>query len=233
MITVDSRKVPVSLVPAANKAVVSTFVETAIAVHERKSPAQPVTLLGQRQPRYLQVTEKIYNELLRHDQERKVFRWTSDAVFPGDMLTGINQGASVCLYMGHGRPTGWSGYYGVRSHHIAAFKYKPAAAIISLCCWTAGRKDVKFSFCESLIMQGITAFAIGAVKPTLFTENTRWAINFSTAMQRGVETAAALVRASCPSQRSADHYRLFGDPTVPLLADEGFISAADKIKIYA
>jgi hypothetical protein len=148
------------------------------------------------------------------------------------MLMGINQGASVCLYMGHGRPTGWSGYYGIRSHHIAAFTNKPCAAIISLCCWTAGRKEVKYSFCESLIMQGTTAFAIGAVKPTLFTENTRWAINFSAAMQRGVHTATDLVRLSCPSQRSAAHYRLFGDPTVPLLADAGFMRAAEKIKIY-
>jgi hypothetical protein len=134
--------------------------------------------------------------------------------------------------MGHGRSTGWAGYYGVRSRHITAFRNKPSAAIFSLCCWTAGRKNVKYSFCESLIMNGITPFALGAVKPTLFTDNTRWAINFSAAIRSGVSTAGELVRLSCPTQRSGAHYRLFGDPTVPLLADEDFMEQAGKIKIY-
>ena len=226
-----SKKVPVGLVPVSSMKSLQTFTETAVKVHLRKTIDQPVTLLAQRMPRYLQVTDRIFNEL--NQEVNPVFRWSSDLVFAGDMLYGINQGPSVCLYLGHGRPSGWCGYYGIRSHHITAFRNKPSAAIISLCCWTAGRKHVKHSFCESLIMNGITSFAVGAVKPTLFTDNTRWAINFIQAIRSGATTAGELVRLSCPTQRSVAHYRFFGDPTVPLLPDEHFLQEAEKIKIYA
>ncbi len=228
---VGSRKVVVGLVPVSDIKSLQNFTDTAVEVHRRKTVDQPVTLLAQRMPRYLQVTDRIYHELKQ--EVHPVFRWSSDLVFAGDMLYGINQGPSVCLYLGHGRPSGWSGYFGIRSHHITAFRNKPSAAIISLCCWTAARKRVKHSFCESLIMNGITPFAVGAVKPTLFTENTRWAINFIQAIRSGAMTAGELVRLSCPTQRSVAHYRFFGDPTVPLLADENFLQQAEKIKLYA
>jgi hypothetical protein len=170
------------------------------------------------------VTDKILSELGNNPKKVNTCKWTSDVIFAGDMLHGINQGSGLAVYMGHGRTTGWSGYSGVRSRHLNHFKNKPSAA---------GRKNVKRSFCEMLLQEGIAATVLGAVKPTLFTDNTRWAINISTALQNGAATVGELIVNSCPVNINASKtYRLFGDPTVPLSADKNFSSFAKKVKTY-
>lgn len=229
---INDRKVPISLVPVPDEAALDLFVKTTVEVHQRSSGNRSVSLLAQRFPRYLTVTDKIFREL-KNDEKIVAYKWTSDVIQPGDMLYGINQGAGVCLYMGHGRPSGWVGYYGIRAHHIAQLRHKPSAAILSLCCWTAGRKNVRYSFCESLMLNGITSSVFGAIRPTLFADNTRWAVNLSAALKQGAATIGELIVKAWPANEKAGiYYRLFGDPTTPLLADEQFIATSDKISTY-
>src|SRR5215217_963219 len=111
---VGERIVPVSLVPVPDEATLLSFVATTLEVHRRTGVNQAIALLAQRFPRYLKVTDKIYQELHKEGSV-KAYKWTSDVIHPGDMLYGINQGAGICLYMGHGRPSGWVGYYGIRA----------------------------------------------------------------------------------------------------------------------
>ena len=233
VIRIGDRKIPVSLVPVFSEEAIMSFVKASTIVHDRTKNIQSVTLLSQRLPRYLKVTEKIYRELKNCDTNLSPVKWTADIVHSGDMLHGINQGAGVCLYMGHGRVSGWVGYYGVRASHITKFRSKPSAAVLSLCCWTAGRKNVRSSFCELLMMNGIASSVFGAVKPTLFTDNTRWAVSISDALRNGASTIGELIVKAYPfNDKAAAHYRLFGDPTSPLVADEFYIEASQKIRTY-
>jgi hypothetical protein len=233
LLHLKGKKIPLALVPVSNERSLKNFVDAAVEIHQRINTNSPVIFLAQQLPRYLKVTDKILQELENDPGKINTCKWTSDVIFPGDMLYGINQGSGLSVYMGHGRTTGWAGYSGVRSHHLNHFKNKPSAAIFSICCWTAGRKNVKRSFCEMLLQEGIAATALGAIKPTLFTDNTRWAINLSAALQNGVSTVGELIVNSCPVNMNASKtYRLFGDPTVPLAADKKFLSFARKIKTY-
>lgn len=233
VIKMGLRKIPVALVPVFSEQAITSFVAASVSVHERTTAGQSITLLSQRLPRYLKVTDKIYQEIKNSSSMLNPIKWTADIVHSGDMLQGINQGAGVCLYMGHGRASGWVGYYGVRASHITQFRNKPSAAVLSLCCWTAGRKNVRTSFCESLMVNGIASSVFGAVRPTLFTDNTRWAVSISEALRKGAATIGELIINAYPvNDKAAAHYRLFGDPTSPLLADENYMEASQKIKTY-
>ena len=232
-ITLDRTKIPVGWLPVKNPATLLKFVRTATSIQKRKKKAITIGLLSQRLPKYLKVADKMENELKGQASRIKSFRWTSELVFPEDMLTGINCGLGAAIYLGHGRPVGWAGYYGIRMHHFLDFVNEPAGTIISLCCHTASRRNVGISFSENLVMDGISASAFGAIKSTLFTDNTRWAVNICHSLEKGITTIGELIADASPMSLSGvNSYRLIGDPFAPLFSSSEAVRAAKKIKIY-
>ena len=55
----------------------------------------------------------------RRGHRTRVFWWPADEIVRDDMTVGLGHGLAVALYVGHGRPSGWVGYAGVRAHHLA------------------------------------------------------------------------------------------------------------------
>jgi hypothetical protein len=87
---------------------------------------------------YLELGSKMYlamNKGLKNSN-RKVAKWFSDEISRDDLITKLHEThINLLIYLGHGRSRGWSGYRGLRWHHIATTtKDKPIDAIISMTC---------------------------------------------------------------------------------------------------
>lgn len=232
-ITLNGSRIPVGWVPFRNTDSLSRFILAASIIQQRKKNRIAIGLLSQRQPRFLHVANKLEGELKVQSDEISSFRWTSELVYPEDMMTGINCGLGAVIYLGHGRPVGWAGYYGIRMKHFKNFRNQPSGSIISLCCHTASRKNVGISFSEDLVMEGIAASAFGAVTATLHTDNTRWAVNVCHSLSKGISTIGELITDAAPINiSSVNSYRLIGDPLAPLFSSKESIKFAQKIKIY-
>ena len=232
-ITSDGKKLPLSWLPVRNAGTLSKFITAACEVHSRKRHRITIGLLAQRQPRYLQVADKLQYQLKELSRKLTLFRWTSELVYPEDMLAGINCGMGTVIYLGHGRPVGWAGYYGIRIQHMVDFSDRPAGTVMSLGCNTASQNKVGFSFNEHLVMEGIAASTFGAVRATLHTDNTRWAVNVCHSLARGVNTIGELIVDAAPMTKSSvNSYRLIGDPMAPLFSDQEAFRFAKKIKVY-
>jgi hypothetical protein len=232
-IVVDKKRLPVGWLPVRNQDSLLKFIAAASEVQSRKRHRITLGLLSQRQPRYMQVANKMEGELKELSRKLSLFRWTSELVYPEDMLAGINCGMGGVIYLGHGRPVGWAGYYGIRIQHMKDFADRPAGAILSLCCNTANRHNVGFSFSENLVMEGLAASSFGAVRATQHTDNTRWAVNVCHSLTKGINTVGDLIVDAVPLTKSATNsYRLMGDPLAPLFSDKEAFTIAKKIKVY-
>lgn len=227
-----NKKIPISLVPVISDESLKKFIETACSIHNRKKMPTNVSVMCQRIPRYLNVTQKIVKELSESDK-LKCMNWQGDIIYPEDALFGINAGGALTVYMGHGRAKGWAGYRGIQLQEMEMFANKPNAAVLSLCCETASRRNVQLSFSEELILNGLSGFALGAARKTLFTDNARWAVSISKEIRKGHKTVGSLLTSAIPvNTKSYSSYRFFGDPTVPLYPDSRFYSEVKKIKTY-
>jgi len=213
--TPGGRRVPVGWVPVVDSPSLRRFATAAARVHTRSRKAATVALLSQRHPRFRRLAARIETIL----DDRPVFRWTADRLVPEDMLAGLTSGLGAAIYVGHGRPCGWVGYYGLRAHHFDDFAGEPVGAILSLCCLTASRRRVGLSFAEALPLRGVCGAVLAAVSNTRHTDNTRWAVRLSSAMLAGASDLGELVHEALPpgSPLAAD-YRIIGDPLTPLLA---------------
>jgi hypothetical protein len=207
--------------PIKNSATNRRFADAAARVQQRARQKSTVALLSQWHPRYLRMSDRL--ESLLH-QPIETFRWTGDIITREGVVDGLSSGLGMALYVGHGRPVGWVGYYGMRTHHFESFSGQPLGALLSLCCRTASRRRTGLSYTEALPLLGVTASAFGAVTETRHTDNTRWAVRICECLSEGVDTLGELiVRAAPPNSSATTPYRLIGDPLAPLAAE--FIGA--------
>lgn len=230
----DGRRVPAAWLPLRSRESNRAFAATAARVQRRvRQPRQPlaVALLGQWHPRYLRVTDRIAALL---DARAHTVRWTGDVIGREDMVHALGTGLGVGLYVGHGRPSGWVGYSGVRRHHFAAARGRePLGVLLSICCRTASRRRVGLSYAEALPLDGVAAASFGATTDTLHTDNTRWAVGLCDALAAGAQTVGELVtRGAPPWPGACAPYRLIGDPLAPLASSRGAIAEAMSIRTY-
>ncbi len=228
----DGSLIPAAWLPDAGADALRRFSQTAARLHQRDAVNQPFAVLSQRHPQYLRLAGRI--ETLLHKQHKPVYRWTSDIVFRDDMARGLRAGLAAAVYVGHGRPIGWVGYYGTRIHHLQDIPGEPLGALLSLCCRTASRRRTPLSFSEAVPLSGVAGAAFGAVGPTLHLNNTRWAVAICSALQDGVRSIGELiVKALPPNLDAISDYRLMGDPLSPLFGTEAALTEAGKIAVYA
>ncbi|HOX26111.1 MAG TPA: C25 family cysteine peptidase [Candidatus Krumholzibacteria bacterium] len=232
--TASGRRIPIGWVPVVDRASLARFVSTAVRLHERAHSVPSVALLAQRHPRFLRLTDRIEAILDGGERRRTVFRWTSDALVREDLIRALASGLGSAIYVGHGRPTGWTGYYGLRARHFDGFTGEPLGALIALCCRTASRRRTRLSFAEALPLKGVCGAVFGAVSATLHTDNTRWAVRLSDAYLHGARTLADLVLAALPATaRQVAPYRILGDPLCPLRAPARGLRRARAVEVYA
>ena len=208
----DGSWVPVGWLPAARD--LSAFVAAAAAVAGRRDRS-PVAVLGQRSPRYQKLSER----LVHHLGELPSVRWGAERVTREDLVAGLGLGLGTAVYLGHGRPTGWAAYRGLRAAHLSLSS--PLGALLSLTCWTASRRGVGTSFSEQVVLQGTAAAAVGAIRPVLHLDNTRIVVALAAALLQGpAPDVGSLLRAmlltdGAPTVEAAS-YRLVGDPLASL-----------------
>lgn len=232
VVTSSGRNIPVGWLPFTSPEALGIYANTISTVHQRPKGQAHLALLSQWHPRYLRMASS-FGRGLAKSPDLKCFSWTSDVIFPEDMLKGIQSGLALAIYLGHGRPVGWVGYHGIRRHHLPEGSYPPLGSLISLCCLTASRRRNGLSFAEAAVLKGLAGASLGAVGPTLYTNNTRIAIAISRGIQEGVSSLGELITHYFPSwDRGTKDYRIIGDPLAPLSADPHSLSLAEQIPIY-
>ena len=230
-VTARGRRIPIGIVPDHRESL-QRFALAAAEVHaraDRSDCESSVALLAQRSRRYLDLAGRIRRLLGESGRAPdSVFWWPADEIVRADLTLGLGQGLAVALYVGHGRPSGWVGYTGVRAHHLADVP-SPGALIVSLACQTLNRRRVGLSFGERLVAQGSVAASIGAVSVTRHIANARWSLRFVDAVAAGSATVGDLIVAAEPDVEAGRVYRLVGDPLAPLLDAPGARNAAQVL----
>lgn len=230
LISEEDKKVPVGIVP--NNRMLQNFIDAAVKAHSRPKDDLSLSLLAQRHPRYIKLADRIETIMNSKKSKLSFFKWTSDIVFREDMIDRLKAGLGIALYIGHGRPNGWVGYYGLRSHHFEE-NSNPVGCIISLCCHTANRRRIGLSFAEQMVLNGAAAASLGAVSSTLHTNNTRWAVQIVDILSDEINTIGELLLNACPVNPAAyKNYRLIGDPLAPLNATPEGLNFAKTLNIY-
>lgn len=231
----SGRRVPLAWLPASSPAALRRFAAAAARAHVRAGRRRAVALLGQWHPQYLRVVDRM-SALVQDRMD--TFRWSGECIARDEVVQALGSGLGLGMYVGHGRPSGWVGYRGLRSHHFASdvdgdAPTEPMGALFSLCCRTASRRGIGLSYAESLPLRGVAAAAFGATGDTLHTDNTRWAIGLCDAMNAGARDVGELVTAAAPASASAvAAYRLIGDPLAPLASTPAAIARARRVATY-
>lgn len=230
LINREGKTLPASWMPITNSEAVRRFAQAAARVQRRSRQASTLALLGQWHPKYLHLADRI-QALVRHPV--RTYRWTTDVITRESVVDALGAGVGLGIYLGHGRPAGWVGYYGMRSRHFESFGGEPVGSLLSLCCRTASRRNVGLSYAEALPLLGVAAASFGAVTETRHTDNTRWAVRICECLDRGAATIGDLLVQSAPPQQSATApYRLIGDPLAPLQAEAAGARRAAAIPTY-
>jgi len=224
------RRVPAAWLPLRSAAANRRFAASAARVQRRAGAERGLALFSQWHPRYLRLADRM-DELVR--ARWQTFRWAGDVVTREGLVDAVGTGLGLGVYLGHGRPVGWVGYHGVRSHHFDGFDGEPMGVLMSLCCRTASRRRTGLSYAEALPLRGVAAASFGATSDTLHTDNTRWAIGVCDALAAGVTTVGELiVRAAPASPRACAPYRLIGDPLAPLASSRAAVADARAVPTY-
>lgn len=224
------RKIPAAWLPLQKENDITTFIQTLQKVHQRKKTSPGMALLAQWHPRYLKLTQRMA-DLLKN--QMPVFKWTGDVITRESVVDALGSGLGLGIYFGHGRPVGWVGYYGMRTHHFKSFTGNPLGCMLSLCCRTASRKRTGLSYAEAFPLMGVSAASFGAVCETRHTDNTKWAIRICTALNNGIDNLCdLLLEAEPPDIEAVQHYRIIGDPFAPLYSDAGSIKKAKMVAVF-
>ena len=179
----------------------------------------PLALLGQWNERYQRLAGRMEANLESSGElPFAVLRWTSERIARDDLVRALRLGLGVGIYFGHGRPSGWAGYHGLRAAHLTAVAGEPLGALLSVTCLTANRRRLGLSFSEEVVTGGVAACAVGAVAPVSHLENMRWMLGLAAAMRAGeIRLGAALLAAAPAGASTRSAYRILGDPLAPLV----------------
>lgn len=227
----EGRHVPVGWLPDVGSAL-PVFARAAAAVLAReRSRAGPVAVLAQWNRRYLTLAQRMDANLRSGGETApRLFHWTAERVTREDLVRGLRAGLGAGVYFGHGRPSGWAGYHGLRAHHLTEAAGEPLGALLSVTCLTANRRRVGLSFSESVTLGGAAASALGAVAHVKHLDNMRWMLGLAEALRDGeIRLGLALRRALAFRPRLREAYRILGDPLAPLVGSPAGERRAGRI----
>jgi hypothetical protein len=208
----------------------AVFAEAAARVQRRSGPAGPLAVLAQREPRYLKLAGRLEAKLCRGGEPPfPVLRWTSERITRHDLVDGLRLGLGLGVYFGHGRPSGWAGYHGLRAHHLVEAAGEPLGVLFSVTCLTANRHRVGLSFSEAVVAGGAAAAAVGAVDVVAHVDNMRWMLGFAHALRCGATGLGAALLAASPDAASQTPYRIVGDPLALLVGTASGARRAGRV----
>ena len=214
----SGRAVPAGWLPNFGEEL-EVFARAAARVERRDGPAGPVAVLGQRERRYLRLAGRMEAKLEAPGGEAlPLLRWTSERITRDDLVRGLRLGLGVGVYFGHGRPSGWAAYHGLRAWHLTETPGEPLGALLSVTCLTANRHRVSLSFSEAVVAGGACAAAVGAVAEVAHLDNMRWMLGLADALRAGERRLGPALLAAAPRDtRLHTPYRIIGDPLALLV----------------
>jgi len=214
----SGRSVPVGWLPDVHTDLATFAAASARVARRATGRSGPLAILGQWDARYLQLATRMERRLGSRAGVPGAVRWTAERLTREDVVRGLRFGVGAAVYFGHGRPTGWAGYHGMRAHHVVGVPGEPVGALFSVTCLTASRWNTGLSFTEALVLGGGAAGAVGAVATVEHLENMRWMLGLARALRDG-ETllGRVLLRAAPATRRVEEPYRLIGDPLAQLV----------------
>lgn len=224
------RRVPAGWLPDLGLEL-EVFARAAARVERRAGPLGPFAMLGQREPRYLQLAGRMEANL-GGDAEPpfQVLRWTSERITRNDLVRALRLGVGAGVYFGHGRPSGWAGYHGLRAWHLVDSPGEPIGALLSVTCLTANRHRVSLSFSEAVVAGGAAAAAVGAVAHVAHLDNMRWMLGLAAALRSGEARLGPALLAAAPTQPLAGTpYRIIGDPLARLVGTAAGARRAPRV----
>jgi hypothetical protein len=136
----------------------------------------------------------------------------------------LAEGPRLAIYIGHGRPEGWSGYRGLRLHHLEAFARKrPIGTMLALACSNL-KGGASQGFGQQLVLSGAACAFLGALDTVRIRPLARIADHMHEAMAKGcistigelLSVLDAKVRGDRELEAAWSHLRLVGDPMQPV-----------------
>ena len=227
----SGRKVLTSWIPDSGS-ILKSFEGNAEKWESRLArPVDPVLFLGQWDDRSQRVAQRSERCLDRADTPIEPRVWTADRVTLAQLRLGLQCGAGLAFYYGHGRSKGWAAYHGFRAKHVQRFPEEPLGVLVSPTCDNAKRGGQRYSFAEQLLGRGAIGLALAATERSLHIENAWIASALCEQLAAGgVERFCELFeRAAFPEDITRSRYRLLGDLTLPLGAAPGARERADAI----
>lgn len=225
----SGRAVPAGWLPDLGSGL-EVFAQAAARVQRRSGPPGPLAVLGQWEPRYVQLAGRLEANLRRGGEPPfPVLRWTSERITRSDLVAGLRLGLGVGIYFGHGRPSGWAGYHGLRARHLVEAAGEPLGALFSVTCLTANRHRVGLSFSEAVVTGGAAAAAVGAVDLVAHVDNMRWMLGLADALRSGEARLGAALLAAAPRAMSQTPYRIIGDPLALLVGTAEGARRAERV----
>jgi hypothetical protein len=211
------REVPCGWLPVIDGLNLTRYGIAAATALERtpsRTRRGPAILLGEFAPRALATVATVQGIL---PAEWNALRWTAERITRTDLLAALGAGPGLAIYFGHGDTRGWVGYGGCGRADLATFRGEPLGVLLSLTCASATRPPDDLSFCEAVVCGGLAMAAVGAIAPTDHAENVELGHGLARALHdTRITTLADLLIAPEVPRTALRHYRIIGDPLVPL-----------------
>jgi hypothetical protein len=109
----------------------------------------------------------LYASALQHGYSlngNRIKKWYADEISQDQIGANLAKGPSLAIYVGHGRSRGWSGYRGLRWHHIEQHPMvNPVGVLMSITCKNLLVEYNQVPFGVRWVMSGRAGTFMGAV----------------------------------------------------------------------
>ena len=191
--------------------------------------AGPLAVLGQWEPRYLQLAGRLEANLSRGGRPPfPVLRWTSERITRADLVHGLRLGLGVGIYFGHGGPRAGPATTSPREPPRGGGR---RAARRTLLGHLPDREPlaVGLSFSEAVVTGGAAAAAVGAVDVVAHVDNMRWMLGLADSLRSGESRLGPALLAASTNAVSQTPYRIVGYPLALLVGTAEGARRAERV----
>lgn len=153
----------------------------------------------------------------------RIVKWYADELLADDVSASLASGPSLAIYLGHGRSRGWTGYRGLRWHHIEnQKKYVPLGVLMSITCKNLLIEHNQVPFGMKWIISGRARTFIGAVHDVKINPLIKISHKFTEIFRKGKHNSVSgILREMDRDIKSSgnrdmitcwNRFRLIGDP---------------------
>jgi hypothetical protein len=219
--------VPVGIVQADGAAELGPWLA---AVAPAPDPEPAWAVLAMAKDAYLGLARRFRDRLRAGADDRvRVPDWMADRYTAAEAAAALAGGPRLAVYLGHGRPNGWSGYQGFRWTHVAAAPpVRACGTVIGFSCRNLKHVRGALPFGTRWVTEGRAAAFLGAVSDVGTEAGFTLADELARELAEGGHESIGQVLAAldrrlavdpslAPAHRELRRFRLIGNPLQPLL----------------